>query len=134
MKTAKELFAEAAEKSYFYIVNYQPIIEEFGNIVVQVDDENYQGDSRILYHNASGRIGYLNFGWGSCSGCDALQACNTFEEVDELIQQLHDAVIWWNTKSEALEYFKYHDWKGDYHWEIENQERFVKEVIEYLEK
>ena len=31
--------------------DYQPMVEAFGNVVVQVDDDDYQGDTRVLYNN-----------------------------------------------------------------------------------
>lgn len=57
--------------------SYQPIMDSFGNIILQVDDNDYQGDSRLLYREDD-RIGFLQFGWGSCSGCDSLQACHSY--------------------------------------------------------
>lgn len=69
--------------------NYQPIIESFGPILVQVDQNDYQGDSYVVYGNSwDAPIRYLVFGWGSCSGCDALQGCNSYEEVDRLIDSM----------------------------------------------
>ena len=67
--------------------DYQPIVDSFGNVLIQVDDADYQGDTRVLYEK-DGKYGYLNFGWGSCSGCDALQACCNIEEIQELINSL----------------------------------------------
>ena len=53
------------------MTTYRDLIASMGvENLLQVDDNDYQGDSRILvrdYH----RYGLLLFGWGSCSGCDA---------------------------------------------------------------
>jgi hypothetical protein len=127
MINAKKLYSE--DKNDWY--DYQPIIDAFGTVALQIDDEDYQGDSRILYE-CDGKIGYLQFGWGSCSGCDALQACNTIEEVQELIQQLESEIKWFDDKREALVFFKNHDWEGDYSYCYPEQKTFVDQVIELL--
>lgn len=136
MKTAVELYPdyekEEQEKGYIYgPSNYQPILAEFGTIFVQVDDEDYQGDSRILYRDGS-LFGWLQFGWGSCSGCDALQACVSMEEVQELIDQLHDSIKWFDSKEDAIEFFENHDWSGDYSWDSGEQKEFVRRVLDVL--
>ena len=126
---AKELYPQ--DGHYISFGDYNPIIKSFGNVVVQVDDSDYQGDSRILY-NEGGKIGYLKFGWGSCSGCDALQACNTYADVDQLIGELRDQVIWFDTPAECLAWFENHDWAGDYDWHSEETKSFIEQVKTYL--
>ena len=111
--------------------NYQPMLDSFGKIIVQVDDHDYQGDSRVLY-NENGKIGFLLFGWGSCSGCDALQACETLDDVQALCNHLQDSIQWFDNKEQALNWFKTHDWEGDFSWHEEETKEFVKKVIEYL--
>lgn len=111
--------------------DYQPMLDAFGKIVIQVDDADYQGDSRLLY-DENGKIGLLIFGWGSCSGCDALQACNTLEEVQELCNELQEDIKWFDNKEQALEYFKNHDWRGDYSWQQREMKEFINKCIDYL--
>lgn len=106
---------------WFCISDYQPMIAAFGKIAVQVDGHNYQGETRVLYDN-DGKIGHLIFGWGSCTGCDALQACRTVEDVQKLCDELQDDIKWFDTATEALEWFSTHDWEGDY----------ISRSIEYL--
>lgn len=113
--------------------DYQPMLEAFGKIAIQVDDRCYQGDSRLLY-DENGKIGYLIFGWGSCSGCDALQACDSIEEVQELCDELQDDIKWFDSKKEALEWFTTHDWEGDFFSSTEETNEFVQKCIEYLQE
>lgn len=108
MLSAKEIYQDDG-----YFSDYQPMLKQFGEIVVQVDDDDYQGDSRVLYES-EGRYGYLCFGWGSCSGCDALQGCGTIEEVQALMNELFASIIWFDSKPDALEFFNTHDWEGDW--------------------
>ena len=73
MVDAKKLYPDF--EKYYSEGDYDPMVNAFGNVVVRVDDDDYQGDTRVLYNN-DGKIGYLVFGWGSCCCCDALQSCN----------------------------------------------------------
>ena len=111
--------------------DYQPMLNAFGNIVLRIDDRGYQGDSRVLYDN-DGKIGFLLFGWGSCSGCDALQACGTIEEVQQLCDNLQNDIKWFEDKETAHEWFCTHDWEGDYSWYEEETREFVSKAKEYL--
>ena len=111
--------------------DYTPILKSFGNIAVREDENDYQGDSWVLYDN-QGRIGYLCFGWGSCSGCDALQACDSYAEIDDLIDSLRNRVKWFDSKFDALEWFKSHDWEGDYCADIDDFKKFLSKALSYL--
>lgn len=113
--------------------DYQPMIDAFGKVALQVDDWGYQGDTRVLYHNEDGRVGHLIFGWGSCSGCDSLQACGSLDDVQELANDLENDIKWFDTVEEALHWFKTYDWEGQYSWFYEETKKYVKEAIAYLE-
>lgn len=135
MKTAAELYPEYVQQEqeygHFYGPgNYQPIIDSFGKVLLQVDDNDYQGDSRILYRIGN-RYGYLIFGWGSCSGCDALQGCDTIAHVDELIQRLHNSIVMFDTLEGLQQHFENKDWALDYSWHSEETKRFVDQVKNY---
>lgn len=126
MKTAKELYPKAvAEDGYWWgACDYQPILDQFGNILLQVDEKNYQGDSWVLYEK-DGQYGYLCFGWGSCSGCDALQGCESWDAIDRLIESFEKA-IQWCSKEEWIKFLHDHDWEGDYIYSIEEGREFVR--------
>ena len=111
--------------------SYQPIIDDLGSILLQVDDEDYQGDSRVLIQKDE-KYGILIFGWGSCSGCDALQACESVSELDELIEQIQSSVKWFDNSAECLHYFQNHDWQGDYSWHREETKKFINEAVDKL--
>lgn len=113
--------------------DYQPMLNAFGDILIQVDDNDYQGDSRLLYEN-DGKFGVLIFGWGSCSGCDALQACYSIEEVQKLCDELQNDIKWFDTAKEAHSWFIEHDWEGDYSWAYQETRYFINHCLDYLEK
>lgn len=116
---------------FMRISEYEPMITAFGNVVFMVEDNAYQGDTRVLYDN-DGKIGHLIFGWGSCTGCDALQGCKSIEEVQELCNELENDIMWFDTREEALKYFETHDWEGDWSWYHDETHTYVELAIKYL--
>ena len=136
MSLAKDLYpdcfhGEGASRWFEAPSDYAPILSSFGKIVIQCDEKEYQGDSWVLY-NVNDKIGFLNFGWGSCSGCDALLCCSSYEELDTLIEQLRNNIKWFESKGAALDWFKTHEWKGDYCCYIDELKQFLREAIDYL--
>lgn len=129
MRSSRDLFPEA-DTDYFSVGDYYPILESFGEVLLLVDDENYQGDSRVLYLRGD-KIGILFFGWGSCSGCDSLQACNNHEEVDSLMQSLYESIEWRSPK-DTLYYLDNHDWAGDWTHNDEETRKFISKAREIV--
>lgn len=119
-----------SDGTYFYgPSDYNPIIQSLGEVLVQVDDSDYQGDTRVLLRK-DGRYGFLNFGWGSCSGCDGLQACSSFREIEELIRGLESDVKWFDTLAEVQAYILDDEArKASYFWHEEEWARFKNEVV-----
>jgi thioredoxin-related protein len=114
--------------------DYTPMLDSFGfEKLLQVDDSDYQGDSRVLYKDDN-RYGILIFGWGSCSGCDALQGCESFKELEDLQKELFDQIKWFESKEELLKYLTTHDWEGDYCWHAEETRDFVMKCIKEAAK
>lgn len=125
MKPISEVF----EDDYY---NYDRLLSSMGyEIVLQVDDKDYQGDSRVLYRNGD-RYGLLIFGWGSCSGCDALYACGSLEEVDKLRSELHDQIIWKDSRAEIRDFIANRDWEAQYSYHAEETRDFVAKALELL--
>lgn len=104
--------------------DYQPIIESLGEVALQVSADDYQGDSWVLYRKP---WGYLKFGWGSCPGCDALQGCDTWKDLQEVINGMMPT--WFESREAAKEFMLSHDWQGDY----SQSEEFVTKAIAILD-
>lgn len=129
MKPIQEVYADFES---WGVSDYDPMLASFGwEIVLKVDDNDYQGDSRVLYRDGD-RYGLLVFGWGSCSGCDSLQGCCTIEEIDELRVTLRDQTIWKDSKAEMLEFIRSRDWETQYSWHADETKEFVQKAIEVL--
>lgn len=92
-----------------WISDYQPIINYFGEIIIQIQDSNYQGDARVLLQMEE-MYGILLFGWGSCTCCDALRGCKTWEEVDSLIDTLRQSIISFKEIKDIQKYLEETNW------------------------
>jgi hypothetical protein len=133
MKDIREVYPNCFDRYWGYPSNYQPMIDSFGyNILLAVHDRDYQGDSRYLFQNGD-RYGMLIFGWGSCSGCDALQSCSSYEDVDKLRMSLYNSTQWFDNKEDCLNYFINHDWEGDYCWHMDETKFFITNAIKALQ-
>jgi hypothetical protein len=132
MRTAKEIYEREQLGEYEEIANYQPMLEEFGKILIQVDDDDYQGSSFLLYEIGSG-YGYLCFGWGSCSGCDELQACRSMEEVQELMDKLFKDIICFETLEDMEQFFN-KEWELCHEGHEEAFPRFLLAVKSFIAK
>lgn len=129
-----EIYENDGEKIFDRASDYTPLLESFGyEILLQVDDEDYQGDSRLIFKNGD-KYGLLIFGWGSCSGCDALQACESYEEIDELRHELLNDIKWFNSAKEFLDYITHHDWTLEFCWYRKEFKEFINEAKKFLKK
>lgn len=130
MSKAKELAKKEwgmhNTEDYLRIPSYYSIIESFGKVLVESSDNNYQGSTYALIESNS-KLGYLEFGWGSCSGCDALEACDSYEDVDRLIMELESSIIWFYSKEDFIKWVKEKDWQGSFSWH-DGIQNFLKEV------
>jgi hypothetical protein len=111
--------------------DYQPLLESWGyKILLQLSDDDYSGDSYLLFKGEfefgghSNQYGLLVFGWGSCTGCDALRRCETLEEVEALRTKLADEIRW-DSPENLHKYMKTHDWEGDWTYHRTTGRAFV---------
>jgi hypothetical protein len=133
MKPIKEIYTHCEDTEGYFIAegDYLPLLESMGQILVKVDDHDYSGDSRVLYKDGD-KYGILIFGWGSCSGCDALQGCDSFEEIEQLRTKLFNDIRWFAKEEvlnrlEDLEYWKT---QSIYWCDDEKMESFLQQSIE----
>ena len=135
MKPLTEVYKKSEFSSQeFYESDYGPLLESMGwTILLKVDDKDYQGDSRVLFRDGN-RYGFLIFGWGSCSGCDALQACDTFEEAEQLRNRLVHDTEWYDSKENCLRRINTKDWELDHSWHAEETKEFITKAKALLSK
>lgn len=87
-----------------YLSNYDDIVGLFGVILSANHQDDYQGDSIYTIKQNSTHWGLLVVGWGSCSGCDALQMCDTLTDLVELTEELMNDIKWYNTLAQLKQY------------------------------
>lgn len=130
MKDIREVYPDVNE-GYFCVGNYTPLLESFGyEIVEHGSDNDYQGDDYLLFRDGD-RYGLLVFGWGSCSGCDALQACNSYEDIDGLRASLHDQIKW-DSAASLLTYMEGKDWELEWYGREEAFQWFLPRALDAL--
>jgi hypothetical protein len=119
--------------SYYTGPSYQELIDSMEyEVLLQVDAGSWQGDTYALLRDGA-RYGVLVFGWGSCSGCDALAACSSDADVTELRDELHARIVWRDSRAGMLDYFREHDWEGDFLWHERESRTFVRDGIALLQ-
>jgi hypothetical protein len=120
------------ESDHFWAPSdYTPLLESIAPIALQKDEEDYQGSSFVLYRDGA-RWGYLAFGWGSCSGCDALQGCESWNEVAELRQELNSDVYWEPDATAMLRWIVNRNWVGDWSWSSGTHRTFLVDAVALL--
>lgn len=95
--------------------SYEAIVASWGFEVVEFNTFGYyQGDHAVLLRDGD-RWGVTVFGYGSCSGCDALQdiigyrdetGWATRPEVVELSDGLREAVQWFDSRAEMVAWLR----------------------------
>ncbi len=128
----KDLVNTREENDYWYFSgSYGELIDSFEiETLIEVHDHDYQGDSRYLFKSGE-EYGILIFGWGSCSGCDSLEACSTFEEVVRLRDVLWDSTEW-HTFDDMKTYVETRDWEGQYFYHDKESKEFINAVKSYF--
>lgn len=108
-------------------LSYHQIAEKLSDeVVLYVSDDDYQGSTYALIRSGD-RYGYLQFGWGSCSGCDAAEAAESYSDWKSLFESLRDGVRWFDSLTGFLSWASEHDWKGEWSWH-DGARSFLREV------
>jgi hypothetical protein len=134
----KKIYGIEDEKEFLNCyLGYEDMVEAFGRrLLAASDTDSSEGDSYRLIADGDEpdqRYGILIFGWGSCSGCDALEGCSYITEVQELANDLQDSIKWFPNKEALREYVQSHDWQGDYVWYYSDFKEFHRLVVEFLD-
>lgn len=83
------------DDEFFLPGSYREALEDRGlKVVAETAFGDYQGDLVFVLRGPDGRHGVTVVGYGSCSGCDARQACSTQEEFDGLVDSVVRSIRW----------------------------------------
>lgn len=98
------------------LYDYDKLATLFGlPILYSWEEPYYQGDAFFVLQGEDGRLGLMVYGFGSCSVCDALQACSTTQDVADLANEMLEETRWFDDK-DAMRAFindpesKLNDW------------------------
>jgi hypothetical protein len=111
-------FVEDGWPSY----DYDELVRTFATITESKTFGSYQGDIAYLLTNEKGEVGWLVVGYGSCSGCDALEAATSsyagggFEEVRKLRDELERDAEWFPDLPALREWVKQRTTESDWYW------------------
>lgn len=130
----KVMFPQNNDYSWFQHPDYEDLVAKMcDEVVLGHSDSDYQGSSYYMVRKGE-QYGYIEFGWGSCSGCDAMQACENYDDLQSLFDRLNDSIQWFNTREEFWHWCMHeHDWEGSYSWH-DGAKEFVKKVQDYYQK
>lgn len=135
----KELYPDEVDCSYFCVCDYSPLdslIE--GEEVVVVSDDDYQGETRILMQRTEDgclfkpEYAFHTYSWGSCSGCDALQGCSSWEELLDYAKSHIDGIEWLSHDDTIKKLHEMIDEYNQYSWHDGNDYLFIRECFEFL--
>ncbi len=91
LEQVQERFPKSNYGSIYFEYDY--VDDNLGTELVHVRDNDYQGETRILLRDGN-RYAIRIYSWGSCSGCDFMQACETYEEFLDYANNAYDSLEW----------------------------------------
>lgn len=117
--------------------SYSAIVEAWGyEIVDRATFGSYQGDYVYLL-KSGGQYGWIVIGYGSCSGCDHLEALSDYNDrwndaVLTYAEELRMRVQWFNAKG-LVEYLtNEYLQEGQWSWHEDGYRNFVGGVVSGL--
>jgi len=112
--------------------NYGDLINTMEvDVLVETEQNDYQGDSFLLVRKGAD-YGYMTYGWGSCSGCDAAKAATSLAEAIELRDSLYNGIRWFPHLTAALDWLATDDHKLNWYGHEPTFNEFLAEVDEYV--
>lgn len=115
--------------------SYDELVTSRGaEIIAAESDDDYQGDTYYLLKDGD-QFGYLVVGWGSCSGCDALEDAQdrSFAEVQELRDSLINDILW-GAAAEILAHIEGRDEANDWYVRQQTYRRFKARALNVLKR
>ena len=138
MKTIRNIYRLPEGETVFVTLDdkYEIILRSFQyKIIIRVDENGYSGDIYVVFEDDYRGFGYLCFGFGSCTGCDALKKCKTVAEAEMLQLKLHNKIRWFESLDEMLEYLHDDTYKAcNYEFNLITFQTFLDVLNLYIDK
>lgn len=129
----RKLWPGAFDQDWHGTSDYTPILEYAGTVLISESDRDYQGDTYALLEK-NGAFGFLKFGWGSCSGCDALQACRTYADAGALADNIVEQVVWHTSAKKMIKYLDSANERNEWYANQDTFTKFRKAAIKELKE
>lgn len=103
-------------------------------VIDSADIGDYQGDCLALLRDPeTGLYAFVEWGYGSCSGCDTLQGAEgNLPEIQAIADDLHPMGEAWKSAPDMLTWFMDRDWAAHYYGKDTECVQFVARVISTL--
>lgn len=117
---------------------YHALVASFGfTIIAEESFGSYQGDLVFVLEDRDKR-GWLVVGYGSCSGCDQLEAVSPWgddedsdwTDVISLRDELASEVRWFDSHEELVEWLKGETFSNQWYYYEDEMKHFVKGFID----
>lgn len=97
--------------------SYESLAALIGEVVASEDTGDYQGTTYFLLRRGP-LWGFLAQDYGSCSGCDWLEDCDSYDDYAELFADMKKSVTWFDDTAELAAHIRrdeapQHSWYGD---------------------
>jgi hypothetical protein len=111
MQDLHEVLADQMDEEFYPSVSYTQLVKSIGvEILNEAEFGDYQGDIIFTVRDRR-KHGILVCGFGSCSGCDAIQSITEYDRLDEkkigdltaLRDQLAGSIYWGEENGSGLE-------------------------------
>lgn len=74
-------------------------------------EDGYSGETLVIVHDPDdGRVGFLNYSWGSCSGCDSVYGASSYEDAEEIRTGLRESINWATSRAELRAWIDTPEW------------------------
>lgn len=110
-------------------MSYDGIVETQGEIIKDWTLGHYQGDYVYLLKNGD-KYAFTVIGYGSCSGCDALEGCGNDEEFNELKDAIVSGIVW-GAKQDVYDYVNNQE-ANRWYFHEEDWVEIRKEILDLL--
>lgn len=114
---------------YYPPMGYDEIVATQGEVIGQWVMGTWQGDYIYLLKNKD-KYSFFVIGYGSCSGCDALESCENDEEFNELKQDIINRIAW-GTKQEIVDHINNEE-ANRWYFHEDGWEEIQKEALDLL--
>jgi len=105
-------------------------VSDFVTWTVIAGNEDYQGDYYAFGEDQKGNYYYVTTGYGSCSGCDELEACQTVEDLEKLRADIRRGVARFDSIETFVNHFKEDEWQS-FGWMGSDMKLFNKEMFKH---